>query len=332
MAAIRFLIAGAILLAWEASLPRIRRPAPWRLPIAAASGATRRSSAAPPARRRDGHGRARREDRPGRASRRSSSRCCRSGWRSSAGSSSASGCRSWSSPGSSSGSSGSSSSSARSTRRSTGVEPFHVLACHRLADVLGLGLALLVAPGGAAASSADRDRAPDDLRRSAPAPRLAVLVRRARRRSTWRPSRRARWLGLALPHDVGSLVGFTTYVWLLRVAPLPKIATYAYVNPVVALSSAASSSARRSTPRTVLAGRRHRLRRGAHRDRPGARVTPGHRTRAGRRVAGAGGGPPGRRGDRRAVVLPAIVRPSDHPCRRPTTRRSPATAPDEGVR
>ncbi len=34
---------------------------------------------------------------------------------------------------------------------------------------------------------------------------------------------------------VGSLMGFTTYAWLLRVAPLPRVSTYAYVNPVVAV-------------------------------------------------------------------------------------------------
>jgi drug/metabolite transporter (DMT)-like permease len=34
---------------------------------------------------------------------------------------------------------------------------------------------------------------------------------------------------------VGSLVGFTSYVWLLRVAPISLVATYAYVNPVVAV-------------------------------------------------------------------------------------------------
>lgn len=34
---------------------------------------------------------------------------------------------------------------------------------------------------------------------------------------------------------VGSIVAFTTYGWLLRVASLPKVATYAYVNPVVAV-------------------------------------------------------------------------------------------------
>ncbi len=35
---------------------------------------------------------------------------------------------------------------------------------------------------------------------------------------------------------IGSLVAFTTYVWLLRTAPLSLVATYAYVNPVVAIA------------------------------------------------------------------------------------------------
>ncbi len=34
---------------------------------------------------------------------------------------------------------------------------------------------------------------------------------------------------------VGSLVAYTTYSWLLGVAPLPLITTYAYVNPIVAV-------------------------------------------------------------------------------------------------
>lgn len=33
----------------------------------------------------------------------------------------------------------------------------------------------------------------------------------------------------------GSLVGYTAYVWLLANAPIGKVATYAYVNPVVAI-------------------------------------------------------------------------------------------------
>lgn len=34
---------------------------------------------------------------------------------------------------------------------------------------------------------------------------------------------------------VGSLIGFTTYIWLLQVSAPSKVATYAYVNPVVAV-------------------------------------------------------------------------------------------------
>ena len=33
----------------------------------------------------------------------------------------------------------------------------------------------------------------------------------------------------------GSWVGFTAYIWLLEHVPTPKVATYAYVNPIVAL-------------------------------------------------------------------------------------------------
>ena len=33
----------------------------------------------------------------------------------------------------------------------------------------------------------------------------------------------------------GSLAGFTAYVWLLKNVPIAKVATYAYVNPIVAL-------------------------------------------------------------------------------------------------
>ena len=43
-------------------------------------------------------------------------------------------------------------------------------------------------------------------------------------------------LGLTYLIVAGSFVGFTTYVWLLRVAPLSLVSTYAYVNPVVAVA------------------------------------------------------------------------------------------------
>src|SRR3712207_4075724 len=35
---------------------------------------------------------------------------------------------------------------------------------------------------------------------------------------------------------IGSLVAFTAYVWLLQHAPISQVATYAYVNPVVAIA------------------------------------------------------------------------------------------------
>ncbi|GAA1153494.1 drug/metabolite transporter (DMT)-like permease [Kitasatospora gansuensis] len=43
------------------------------------------------------------------------------------------------------------------------------------------------------------------------------------------------WLALAALIVFGSLVAFTAYAWLLQNAPLPLVATYAYVNPVVAV-------------------------------------------------------------------------------------------------
>ncbi len=34
----------------------------------------------------------------------------------------------------------------------------------------------------------------------------------------------------------GSLLAFTSYAWLLQNAPISKVSTYAYVNPVVAIA------------------------------------------------------------------------------------------------
>lgn len=53
---------------------------------------------------------------------------------------------------------------------------------------------------------------------------------------------------------IGSLVAFTAYVWLLKVAPLPLIATYAYVNPIVAVALGAAFLSEPVSPRTLLAG------------------------------------------------------------------------------
>ena len=57
---------------------------------------------------------------------------------------------------------------------------------------------------------------------------------------------------------VGSIVAFTTFGWMLRVAPLPLVATYAYVNPVVAVILGAIVLGEPIEPRTVLAGGDHR--------------------------------------------------------------------------
>jgi len=51
----------------------------------------------------------------------------------------------------------------------------------------------------------------------------------------------------------GSLLGFTAYVWLLRVAKTSHVATYAYVNPIVALLLGASIGHERITPSMMIA-------------------------------------------------------------------------------
>jgi len=53
---------------------------------------------------------------------------------------------------------------------------------------------------------------------------------------------------------VGSLVGFTCYVWLLRNAPVTTVTTYAYVNPVVAFILGAIVLGEPIGPRTVVSG------------------------------------------------------------------------------
>jgi drug/metabolite transporter (DMT)-like permease len=61
------------------------------------------------------------------------------------------------------------------------------------------------------------------------------------------------WLGVLYLLTVGSLVGYTTYAWLLTVAPLSRIATYAYVNPVVAVILGWAFLQEPITPRTIVA-------------------------------------------------------------------------------
>lgn len=53
---------------------------------------------------------------------------------------------------------------------------------------------------------------------------------------------------------IGSLLAFTTFGWMLRVAPLPLVATYAYVNPIVAVILGALVLGEPIGPRTLVAG------------------------------------------------------------------------------
>jgi drug/metabolite transporter (DMT)-like permease len=53
---------------------------------------------------------------------------------------------------------------------------------------------------------------------------------------------------------MGSLVGFTAYVWLLRSAPTSLVATYAYVNPVVAVALGWALLGESVTVQMALAG------------------------------------------------------------------------------
>jgi drug/metabolite transporter (DMT)-like permease len=52
---------------------------------------------------------------------------------------------------------------------------------------------------------------------------------------------------------VGSLVGFTAYVWLLKVSSPARVSTYAYVNPVVAVLLGWAFAGEELTPRMLVA-------------------------------------------------------------------------------
>lgn len=60
-------------------------------------------------------------------------------------------------------------------------------------------------------------------------------------------------LGLLYLIIFGSLVGYTAYTWLLRVAPTSLVSTYAYVNPLVALVIGALIGNEILSPRSLLA-------------------------------------------------------------------------------
>ena len=61
------------------------------------------------------------------------------------------------------------------------------------------------------------------------------------------------WLGFGYLVVFGSLVGFSTYTWLLRSAPTTLVSTYAYVNPIVAVGMGSLLAQEPLTLRVLLA-------------------------------------------------------------------------------
>ena len=60
-------------------------------------------------------------------------------------------------------------------------------------------------------------------------------------------------LGLGFLIVFGSLFAYTAYVWLLNHVPVTTVATYAYVNPVVAVALGVFFRSESLTPRTLVA-------------------------------------------------------------------------------
>jgi drug/metabolite transporter (DMT)-like permease len=59
--------------------------------------------------------------------------------------------------------------------------------------------------------------------------------------------------GLLYLISIGSLLGFTSYAWLLRNAPISLISTYAYVNPIVAVFLGSIFAQEIISPRIIMA-------------------------------------------------------------------------------
>lgn len=62
------------------------------------------------------------------------------------------------------------------------------------------------------------------------------------------------WLALGYLVVFGSMLAFTSYIWLLHHAPISLVATYAYVNPVIAVLLGALLAAEPLTAAVLLGG------------------------------------------------------------------------------
>jgi len=61
------------------------------------------------------------------------------------------------------------------------------------------------------------------------------------------------WLALLYLITFGSMIGFVAYIWLLQNAPVSLVATYAYVNPLVAVLLGSWLAQEALTGRTLVA-------------------------------------------------------------------------------
>ncbi len=60
------------------------------------------------------------------------------------------------------------------------------------------------------------------------------------------------WAGLAYLTFAGSVIGFTAYVWLLDNAPGPLVATYTFINPIIAVVLGWALLGERLSPRMLI--------------------------------------------------------------------------------
>lgn len=61
------------------------------------------------------------------------------------------------------------------------------------------------------------------------------------------------WFSLAYLSVFGSIIGFTAYIWLIQVTAPSRVATYAYVNPIIALLLGWGFAGERLSPQIFVA-------------------------------------------------------------------------------
>ena len=69
----------------------------------------------------------------------------------------------------------------------------------------------------------------------------------------WSAVSQRSWIGFAYLATVGSLGGFGAFAWLVQIWPMERLATYTYVNPIVALLLGAAFAGEAITGRELLA-------------------------------------------------------------------------------